>query len=257
MKKLFLTILLIAGFLFINVDNSYACVASQDPMIVGVTANYNINVYCQGSTCNSPAFYAGYPALYTVNSTSFDSVPFSGSRSYLFNGTGVSVGQDILGVAIFEDGNWSQCAAGYFQIIPPPVTPGPVYTANATVISSTSGLLGSMVSGYLGIIPVALSIIGGLMVTLFLVGKLIEWVRSNMGDFGGGMGGVPSNEIRSDDDAPRRSEKGFSRAEDFFSQMHTSLGISGHDDSSDEIMATYKKYGKQYSRKNTGEWVKK
>jgi hypothetical protein len=56
----------------------------------------------------------------------------------------------------------------------------PAYTMDATVKTSVTDLLQSLVSGYFGIIPIALGIVGGLMVTLFLVGKLIGWVRGNM-----------------------------------------------------------------------------
>lgn len=56
----------------------------------------------------------------------------------------------------------------------------PAYTMDTTVKTAVTDLLQSLVSGYFGIIPVALGIVGGLMVTLFLVGKLIGWVRGNM-----------------------------------------------------------------------------
>lgn len=56
----------------------------------------------------------------------------------------------------------------------------PAYTMDDTVKTSVTDLLGSLVTTYFGIIPVALAIVGGLMVTLFGIGKLIGWVRGNM-----------------------------------------------------------------------------
>lgn len=56
----------------------------------------------------------------------------------------------------------------------------PAYTMDATVKTSVTDLLSSLISTYFGIIPVALALVGGLMVTLFGIGKLIGWVRGNM-----------------------------------------------------------------------------
>lgn len=54
------------------------------------------------------------------------------------------------------------------------------YTGNTQVTGAVAGLLNSMVSGWLGIIPVGIGITGGLMATLFGVGKLIAWVRGGL-----------------------------------------------------------------------------
>jgi hypothetical protein len=56
----------------------------------------------------------------------------------------------------------------------------PAYTMNTAVQTSVTDLLSSLISTYFGIIPVALALVGGLMVTLFGIGKLIGWVRGNM-----------------------------------------------------------------------------
>lgn len=83
--------------------------------------------------------------------------------------------------------NWKAKLAGYTAIavgflgsVGRAFAQTPAYTMDATVKTSVTDLLTSLVSGYFGIIPVALGIVGGLMVTLFLVGKLIGWVRGNM-----------------------------------------------------------------------------
>jgi hypothetical protein len=71
---------------------------------------------------------------------------------------------------------------GYWIILPPTPTPphSATYTANGSVMGSATALGQSLVSGYMGIIPTALLIVGGLIVTLFLVRKLIGWVRKNI-----------------------------------------------------------------------------
>jgi hypothetical protein len=58
--------------------------------------------------------------------------------------------------------------------------PTGIYTPDNTVMQAGAGLMGSMVQGYLGIIPVGVGITGGLMATLFGIGKLIGWVRGSM-----------------------------------------------------------------------------
>jgi hypothetical protein len=182
MKKFIYTILL-AGFFLFSANKTFACTASQSDIYVGQTANITVTVTCQGTTCHSPNYYAYYPELITINSTQFDSVPFSGTRNFTVNATGNSVGANILGISLIEDGNGAQCASGGFYVLAMPTptqVPGATYTANSTVMSAGTSLMGSMVSGYFGIIPVAIGIVAGLMVTLFLVRKLIGWVRGNM-----------------------------------------------------------------------------
>jgi hypothetical protein len=71
-------------------------------------------------------------------------------------------------------------AVGFLGTVGHALAQTPAYTMDATVKTSVTDLLESLVSGYFGIIPIALGIVGGLMVTLFLVGKLIGWVRGNM-----------------------------------------------------------------------------
>lgn len=53
-------------------------------------------------------------------------------------------------------------------------------TPNTAVMESVGSLGTSLVSGYMGIIPVGIGITGGLMATLFGVGKLIAWVRGGI-----------------------------------------------------------------------------
>jgi len=56
----------------------------------------------------------------------------------------------------------------------------PAYTMDATVQSSATDLLGSLVSTVFTIIPVAIGIVGGLVVTLFGLRWLIGFARSQM-----------------------------------------------------------------------------
>jgi hypothetical protein len=52
---------------------------------------------------------------------------------------------------------------------------------NDSVKSSTSGLLESLVAVVINIIPIAIAIIGGFMVTLFGIRFLIRFVRGKIG----------------------------------------------------------------------------
>jgi hypothetical protein len=123
--KLFIKIFLASfAFFFLFSSPAFACVAGFDSnMTYPFTGDTSTFVVCQGSSCNSPSFYAGYPELYTVNSTTFDSSPFSGTRHFNVNVTTHSVGQNITGISVYEDGNLSQCASGYFTIVPAVVPP--------------------------------------------------------------------------------------------------------------------------------------
>ena len=56
----------------------------------------------------------------------------------------------------------------------------PAYTMDTTVQASATDLLSSLVSTVLTIIPVAIAIVGGLVVTLFGLRWLIGFARSNM-----------------------------------------------------------------------------
>jgi hypothetical protein len=214
----------------------------RDPQSQLINGHWNdhlpgaVMTSCSGSPCTTVPSFVSYSAV-LPNVINFTYTPTSLGEHYIVFGTQNSGGYFTLNVTVAPT---------------PTVTPPATYQMNTTVQSSVSGLLGSMVSGYFGIIPIALGIVGGLMVTLFLVGKLIGWVRSNLGGFSGGGGSFEDRPIEQS-----WSQKRFDRAEDFFSQMHTALGISGHNDSSAEIKETYQKYGKQYRRKRSGEWVKK
>lgn len=57
---------------------------------------------------------------------------------------------------------------------------GPAYTANTAAMTATTGLLGSLVSAVFTVIPLAISIVGGLVVTLFGIRWLIGFARKNM-----------------------------------------------------------------------------
>ena len=57
---------------------------------------------------------------------------------------------------------------------------GPVYGFNDNVASSAGGLLGSLVSVVFTSIPVAIGIVGGLVVTKFGIGCLIGFARSHI-----------------------------------------------------------------------------
>ena len=56
----------------------------------------------------------------------------------------------------------------------------PAYTMDSTVQTSVTDLLSSMVSTVFTIIPLAITIVGGLVVTLFGIRWLIGFARSHM-----------------------------------------------------------------------------
>lgn len=56
----------------------------------------------------------------------------------------------------------------------------PAYTMDTTVQTSVTDLLSSMVSTVFTIIPLAITIVGGLVVTLFGIRWLIGFARSHM-----------------------------------------------------------------------------
>lgn len=78
-----------------------------------------------------------------------------------------------------ENGN-SNNSCSYTYPVLNSVSTLTAYSPDTTVMQAGTGLLGSLVSGYLGIIPVGLGITGGLMATLFGVSKLFGWVRGNL-----------------------------------------------------------------------------
>jgi hypothetical protein len=57
---------------------------------------------------------------------------------------------------------------------------GPAFVPDQNIVGGYSGLMGSLVSTYMRIIPIGIAIVGALVITLFGIRKLIKFVRNNM-----------------------------------------------------------------------------
>jgi len=68
----------------------------------------------------------------------------------------------------------------FLSIAPVAFAQTPAYTMNADVQTAATGLLTSLTAQIYSIIPVAIGLVGGVVVTLFGLRWLIGFVRSNM-----------------------------------------------------------------------------
>jgi uncharacterized membrane protein len=71
-------------------------------------------------------------------------------------------------------------AAGFLALAVPAFAQTPAYQMNSGVQTAATDLLTSLTSQIFTIIPVAIGIVGGVVVTLFGLRWLIGFVRSNM-----------------------------------------------------------------------------
>jgi hypothetical protein len=69
---------------------------------------------------------------------------------------------------------------GFFGLATKAMAQTPAYTMDATVQGAATDLLGSLVQTVFTIIPVAIAIVGGLVVTLFGLRWLIGFARGQM-----------------------------------------------------------------------------
>ena len=71
-------------------------------------------------------------------------------------------------------------ATAFFGLATKAFAQTPAYTMDTTVQTSVTDLLSSMVSTVFTIIPLAITIVGGLVVTLFGIRWLVGFARSHM-----------------------------------------------------------------------------
>jgi hypothetical protein len=175
--------LVIITIFFLGVIPTYACIDSE---LLSPDPSY----------LNEENLYTGYGHI--INGTSIGweyglqpnermfSVDIAGWSCANGLCTGDSyTGSYTMSIYVTADSDWvgrlytnveGACPLGWQHMIERPVTT-PKYVMSASTSASVTGLLGSLVSVVLRIIPIAIAIVGGLVVTLFGLRKLIYFVR--------------------------------------------------------------------------------
>lgn len=196
MKKILLTIALFLAL----APSAYACTYSVSPSTVGVGQSKNVTITVNNDSAygwaslvfpyNSNLQVNSVSSFYTNNTGGTSAVTVSDNGTPLperqnptylisLNVTGISAGATFSdgGGFLYDVGGGSECfLSGNLTV----GTNAPTYIMNTSAQGAVTGLLGSMVASVFNVIPLALLIVGGLVVTLFGIRWLIGFARSHM-----------------------------------------------------------------------------